>query len=60
MNTLYILILFAYVGPMGTSNSNALSMHEFSSQTTCEAAGVAAKRLSQGSTKNIEFVCMKK
>lgn len=60
MNTLYILILFAHVGPMGDGNSNALSMHEFSSQSTCEAAGTAAKRLSQGSTKNIEFVCTKK
>ena len=60
MNTLYILILFAHVGPMGSSDSNVLSMYEFSSQSTCEAAGVAAKRLSQGSTKNIEFICMKK
>lgn len=62
MNALYILILFAHVGPMGAGNSNALSMYEFSSQSTCEAAGVAAKRLSQGSPKNIdiEYVCMKK
>ena len=60
MNTFHILILFACVGPMGTSNSNALSMYEFSSQSTCEAAGVAAKRLSHGSTKNIEFVCTKR
>jgi hypothetical protein len=60
MNTLYILILFAHVGPMGNGKSSALSMHEFSSQSTCEAAGIAAKRLSQGSTENIEFVCMKK
>lgn len=60
MNTLYILILFAHVGPMGSGNSNALSMHEFSSQSACEAAGVAAKRLSDGSTKKIEFVCVKK
>lgn len=59
MNTLYILILFAYVGPMGTSNSNALSMYEFSSQSTCEAAGVAAKRLADGPRK-IEYVCTKR
>ena len=57
---LYILILFAHVGALGGGNSNALSMHEFSSQATCEAAGVAAKRLSQGTTKAIEFVCVKK
>ena len=60
MNTLYILILFAHVGPASYGHSNALSMHEFSTQSTCEAAGVAAKRLSHGSTKNIEFVCVKK
>lgn len=59
MNALYILILFAHVGPMGIGSSNALSMYEFSSQSTCEAAGVAAKRLADGPRK-IEFVCMKK
>lgn len=60
MNTLYILILFAHVGPMGVGASNALSMYEFSSQSTCEAAGAAATRLSQGSTKKIEYVCVKR
>ena len=59
MNALYILILFAHVGPASYGHSNALSMHEFSSLTTCEAAGVAAKRLADGPRK-IEFVCMKK
>lgn len=59
MNTLYILILFAYVGPNSVGNSNAFSMYEFSSQSTCEAAGVAAKRLADGARK-IEYVCTKR
>lgn len=60
MNIAYILILFAHVGPMGDGNSNALSMHEFSSAAKCNDAGNAAKQLANGSTKTIEFKCVPK
>jgi hypothetical protein len=59
MNTLWILIIFAHVGPMGDGNSNALTTVEFSSQQTCEAAGKAAKGLAAGSTKEIRYACVK-
>ena len=60
MNTIFVLILFAHVGSLGQGNSNALAMQEFSSQQTCQAAGVAAKSMAQGTVKKIEFVCVQK
>ncbi len=60
MNAIYVLILFAHVGIAGTGNSNAITTQEFSSQTTCEAAGKAAKKLVQGTVKQIEYVCVSK
>ena len=57
MQSIYILILFAHVG---SGNFNALTTAEFSSQSTCTQAGDAAKRLVQGTGKNIEFACVKK
>lgn len=57
---LYVLILFAHVGIMGSGNSNALTTAEFSSKETCEAAGNAAVKMADGTVKNISFVCMKK
>lgn len=57
---LYVLILFAHVGIIGSGNSNALTTAEFSSKETCEAAGAAAAKMAGGTVKNITFVCMKK
>lgn len=57
---LYVLILFAHVGIMGSGNSNALTTAEFSSKETCEAAGDAVVKMAGGTVKNITFVCMKK
>ena len=60
MNTAaWILILFAHVGPMGHGNSNALTTAVYSSAESCAAAGNAAKKLAQGSSKEIEWVCTK-
>lgn len=59
MNT-FVLILMMHVGPMGDGNSNALTTAEFDSQATCEAAGKAAKTLSNGTVKEIKYVCVKK
>lgn len=61
MNTAaFILIIFAHVGPMGEGNSNALTVAEFTSAQRCTSAGEAAKKLAQGSTKLIQFVCVPK
>ena len=57
---IYVLILFAHVGLMGSGNSNALTTAEFSSESTCKAAGDAAKAMAGGTVKNITYVCMKK
>jgi len=56
---MWILILFAHVGPMGQGNSNAITTAQFSSQQTCQAAGEAAKRLVSGTVKSMEFACVK-
>lgn len=61
MNTAaFILILFAHVGPMSNSNSNALAVAEFTSKERCEQAGSAAKGLAQNSVKQINWACVQK
>lgn len=60
MQTIWILILFAYIGPMGSGNSNALAMQEFTTKARCEAAGKAAKKLTNNSVKFIEYTCTEK
>ena len=57
---IYVLILFAHVGVLGSGNSNALTTDEFSSEATCKASGDAAKAMAGGTVKNITYVCMKK
>lgn len=58
MTTLWVLILFAHVGPMGSGNSNALaSVTGFHSEAACIAAGNKAKDLASGTMKEIRFAC---
>lgn len=54
----WVLIIFAHVGPMGDGNSNALTVAYFNTPQACAVAGTSAQKLSQGSTKKIEFVCV--
>lgn len=60
MNTVWILILFAHVGPMGDGNSNALTTQEFTTQAKCLNAGNEAKKLALGTVKSISFACVEK
>lgn len=61
MNTItFVLIIFAHVGVMGKGDSNALTVAEFTTQAKCQAAGIAAKKMAQGTVTNIEFVCVEK
>ncbi len=46
--------------PMGSGNSNALAMQEFTTKARCEAAGKAAKKLTNNSVKFIEYTCTEK
>lgn len=58
--SLWILILFAHVGPLGDGNSNALtSVPGFKSPQECEQAGKAAAALGSATTKVIKFACVK-
>lgn len=56
---MWILILFAHVGPLGDGNSNALTTATFETQTLCREAGQTARLLMQGTVKKIEFACVK-
>lgn len=61
MNTAaFILIIFAHVGTMGSGNSNALTVAEFTTAERCAAAGKAARALASGTVKQVEWVCMPK
>ena len=60
MNAIFVLILFAHVGPLGDGNSNALTVAEFTSQERCQAAGKAAKKLVSGTVKQMEYACVQK
>jgi hypothetical protein len=55
----YVLILFAHVGPMGSGNSNALTnVPGFKSLAECNSAGEKVKKLVSGTVKAMEFVCV--
>lgn len=54
---MWILILFAHVGPLGQTDSNSLTTAIYSSSAACERAGKAAKTLAVGTTKEIRYVC---
>lgn len=58
--TVFVLILFAHVGPMGDGNSNALTVTEFTTQERCMAAGKAAAEMALGTVKNINWICVPK
>lgn len=57
---MWILILFAHVGIMGSGNSNAITTAEFGSQERCQIAGKAAVNLAGGTVKQISFACVQK
>lgn len=57
---MWILIIFVHVGAMGSGNSNALTnVPGFKSQAECVAAGNAAKALTDGTVKDLRFVCVR-
>lgn len=56
---MWVLILFAHVGPWGDTDSNALTVAQgFTTRAVCESAGNAAKHLADGTKKDIRYVCM--
>lgn len=56
----WILILFAYVGPFGKGNSNALTSIAFNTKDACEVAGKESVKLAKDTVKEIRFVCVAK
>lgn len=57
---MWILILFAHVGVMGSGNSNSLTTAEFSTEQSCKIALQKSEDMSSGSTKVIKGICVKK
>lgn len=56
----YVLILFAHVGMMGSGNSNSITTQEFTSREACLNAREVAESMSSGSTKIIKAECVQK
>jgi hypothetical protein len=56
---MWTLLIFAYVGAMGTGDSVALTnITGFKTEAACVAAALPIKRLDQGTTKNILTACV--
>lgn len=55
---MFVLILMIHVGAMGSGNSNALAVHEFSTKEKCELAGKEAVKLAHGTVKEIKYTCV--
>jgi hypothetical protein len=56
---MWILILFAYAGPLSETDSVSITTQQMSTQQVCVAAGQAASRLASGTTKIIKYTCVK-
>lgn len=55
---MFILILFAHVGAMGSGNSNALtSVSGFKNENACVIAGKKAEQMAAEPVKRITFIC---
>lgn len=59
MTTVWILIVFAFAGPLSNTDSVALTSTQFTSQATCEAAGKATVQMASFTQKVIKYVCVK-
>ncbi len=57
---MWILIIFAHVGPLANTDSVSITTQEMSSQQACIAASKAVQKLSYGTTKIIKTACVKK
>ena len=56
----FTLILFFYVGTMGSGNSNATTtVPNFVSEQECMDAGNKSKKLVDGTVKELRYVCVK-
>lgn len=57
---MWILILFAYAGPLAETDSVSITAQEVTSISACTSAGQMASRLATGTTKVIKFTCVRK
>lgn len=56
---IWALILFAHAGPLSDKDSMALTnVVGFQTQQQCQAAGEAAKKLAQATTKVMKYTCV--
>ena len=57
---MFILLVFAHVGIMGSGNSNSVTTQEFLTERECLQAKRVFQSMSEGSTKVIKAECVKK
>ena len=53
----WILVIFAYAGSMSKNDDIGLTTAIFATEQHCMAAGKAAKKMAEGTTKVIEYSC---
>ena len=54
----WILILFAHTSVFSKNDSNSLTTVLFYDEQSCVAAGKAAEKLAEGTTKVIKYTCV--
>ena len=54
----WILILFAHTSVLSKNDSNSLATALFHDEQSCIAAGKAAEKLAEGTTKVIKYKCV--
>lgn len=54
----WILILFAHTSVFSKNDSNSLTTATFYTEQSCIAAGKAAEKLAEGTTKVIKYKCV--
>lgn len=58
---MWVLIIYVYAGVLANGDSVALTKIDgFSSQKTCQEAGILGKDMVSGSSKVYKFVCVEK
>jgi hypothetical protein len=57
---MWILIIFAYAGPLSDADAVSITTQEIGSQQRCVAASKAAQKLAFGTTKVIKTACVQK
>jgi len=54
----WVLILFIHAGVLSEKDSNSMTTTVFATEQHCEAAGKAAAKMVQLTTKSVKYTCV--